>query len=196
MQLNLYPGATRCTPCSRCDANARQVSSCDGSADTVCACNDGYYSLNDGKSCNICKTSCADSAAVVVSACSPTSNLICGIVTNCQSAAGKVSECISPQTCFSCSAQVQHSSSTSVGITGSQGINSGSLTGGNTASSSASIQVGICCATSDPTQNCAQYCKTSLGNHTLSPNGWLYVPITIAGILSFSRKSFNHQIFS
>ena len=146
--------APSCTPCSVCDVNAQKTQSCSTTANTVCTCNSGYFSLQAGGSCDACETACP-SGEVQIQGCSATSNLICASTINCQSSTGVISQCISPQTCFSCSS----SSSNSNAVSASVAYGSVTPAASVSSSQSGSVQVGICCATSDPTQDCQQYCK-------------------------------------
>jgi hypothetical protein len=157
------PGSNMCTACNQCqDPNSRMVTQCTATSETVCACKVGYYSLDGGMTCNPCTKSC-DEGQVTGEKCTSTSDLVCQTVTQCKSASGDLSSCLSPQTCFACAAQSSKSSSTSVGVSGSQGATSGSLTAGQNTQQSASVKVGICCDTNNLAQNCNQYCKTSQG---------------------------------
>jgi len=147
-------GGTGCNPCSVCEAPAYvKQKSCTANTDTTCKCAPGYFSI-DGSTCSQCSTCTAP--AVSVKNCASNSNSVCGIITNCQGKDGSISQCISPQTCFSCSTSQSSGSSSGVNVgasggtvtsqgSASVGVNSQSFQGSN-------IVAGFCCDTSS--QDC------------------------------------------
>jgi hypothetical protein len=158
-----------CVKCSICSENAQLSTACTSTSDSICTCNSGYFGV--GTSCNTCST--CTPPQVVVKQCSGVSNSVCAIVTDCKSAAGATSQCIAPQTCFSCSAAQQSSSSTSATVSGSSQTVSGSLGIGTTDQQSSSIAVGFCCDTK--TQDCTiKFCsppRADAGRNTPRASG-------------------------
>ena len=160
-----------CRPCTVCSSPMMIESvSCTGSTDTVCTCGPNYWSVVPGATagCNPC-TSCV-APEVETSPCTGTANAQCGIVVSCTKSDGSVSECVTPETCYSCNENQQSTSSTtgSVGISGSSGASSGSVSGSaeSTAQQSSTANVGFCCNVA--TTDCASQCTVPKSQKAIS----------------------------
>ncbi len=78
-------------------------------------------------------------------------NTVCAIVTNCQnpSATGvQVSQCVHPQSCFSCQVSSTTDTKGNGCIQGATGTTSGSICAGGGNAQSVTVATGFCCDTS------------------------------------------------